>query len=341
MKARRANPDDETERGSERPRRRRVDWGLILDGKVPSLRLLRLAQPPRQFSSLLSSATSASSAAAVDRVLRRAVELCRLVLGMERAAIFVLDAKNQAMMGTWGTDDQGKTVDEHHIMYAFGSGDQAVFDRARRGQLWSVYRDCPLVAQRKDETRVLGRGWVACTAILGPRGPIGTLFNDTALSHAPVDEAQQARAALVCSLLGQALDRRRHQLTASRQARPEPRHPLVTEVTRALAADPTLTCAALSRRVHVSAGRLARVFKKETRTSVVDHRNTLRLARFLDGADPRGGNLLAAALEAGFGSYAQFHRVFRARFGAAPRVYLAALAAGGSTENDRPADRHV
>ena len=245
------------------------------------------------------------------------------------------------MVGTWGTDDRGRTVDEHHVMYAFGSGDQAVFDRARRGRLWSVYDGCPLVAQLKDETRVLGRGWVACTAILGPRGPIGTLFNDTALSHARVNETQQARAALLCSLLGQALDRRRHQLTAGRDPRPGPRHPLVSEITRALAADPTLTCAALSTRVHLSAGRLARVFKKETRTSVVDHRNELRLARFLDGVDPCGGNLLAAALEAGFGSYAQFHRVFRARFGAAPRAYLAALAAGGSTENDSAGGRHV
>ena len=33
-------------------------------------------------------------------------------------------------------------------------------------------------------------------------------------------------------------------------------------------------------------------------------------------------NLLQAALDSGFGSYAQFHRVFRARLQATPREYL-------------------
>jgi AraC-like DNA-binding protein len=271
----------------------------------------------------------------MDRVLRSAVELCRLVFQMERTAIFLCDEKNGAMVGTWGTDDRGRTVDEHHIMYEFGPGDRALFERARRGQLWSVYDNCPLVTQLRDETRVLGRGWVACTAILGPHGPVGTLFNDTALSRAPVDEAKQARAALLCSLLGQALDPRRR-VTTGGASRSEGPHPLVAEVTQALAADPTLSCEALAKRVHVSAGRLARIFKKETRMSLVDHRNDLRLARFLDGAYPRAASLLEAALDAGFGSYAQFHRVFRARYGAAPRAYLTALAANEwPTGNER------
>lgn len=321
---------------SEKLRRRRVDWGVIFRGKLPSPRLLHFNEPPRQLSTLASAAIGAPSPAAVDRILRHAVELCRLVFQMERTAIFLFDAKNNAMVGTWGTDGRGKTVDEHHIMYEFGHADQTVFDRARRGQLWSVFDDCPLVTQLKDETRVLGRGWVACTAILGPRGPLGTLFNDTALSHAPVDQTKQARAALLCSLLGQALDRRRHRWTAGPQPRSRSPHPLVGEVVRALAADPTLSCEAMAKRVHVSPGRLARIFKRETRSSVVEHRNDLRLARFLDGANPRGTNLLEAALDAGFGSYAQFHRVFRARFGASPRAYLGALAANEvSTGNER------
>lgn len=329
MGARRADRDDESKGRDEGLPRRRVDWGVILHGRMPSPKLLRLTQPPRQLSTLVSAAMGAPSPGAVDRVLRHAVELCRLVLQMERTAIFIFDSENNAMLGTWGTDDRGKTVDEHHIMYEFGAGDRAVFDRARRGQLWSVYDDFPLVTQLRDQTRVLGRGWVACTAILGPRGPLGTLFNDTALSHAPVDETKQARAALLCSLLGQALDRRRARSTTGRHRGRHPPHPLVGAITRALAADPTLSCEALAKRAHVSAGRLARVFKRETHTSVVDHRNELRLARFLEGVDSHAGNLLDAALEAGFGSYAQFHRVFRARFGAAPRAYLTTRAAGG------------
>jgi AraC-like DNA-binding protein len=272
---------------------------------------------------------------AVDRVLRDAVELLRQSIQLERAAIFLVDVENNAMIGTWGTNHRGETVDEHHIMYEYGGPDQAVFARARKGMPWTAFDDCPLVSQLEDETCVLGQGWVACTAIQGPHGPLGILFNDTALTRAPLDEAKQARAALLCSLLGQALDRCRRHLIPAREGRAVPQHPLVRKVTRVLADDPSLTCEELAARVHLSAGRLARTFKRETNTSVVDHRNALRLARFLDRVDAQARNLLEAALDAGFGSYAQFHRVFRARFGKTPSAYLVEKGERGAASGDR------
>ena len=78
----------------------------------------------------------------------------------------------------------------------------------------------------------------------------------------------------------------------------------------------------MAKQLHISPGRLARTFKREAKTSIVEYRNELRLAGFLERVDTKAGNLLQAALESGFGSYAQFHRVFRARFGRTPRDYL-------------------
>ena len=52
---------------------------------------------------------------------------------------------------------------------------------------------------------------------------------------------------------------------------------------------------------------------------LVEYRNHLRLERFQVLVDRGGENLLEAALAAGFGSYAQFHRVFRAVRGSTPR----------------------
>jgi AraC-like DNA-binding protein len=52
------------------------------------------------------------------------------------------------------------------------------------------------------------------------------------------------------------------------------------------------------------------------------YRNRLRIEKFLELA-VRSGNLLQAALDAGFGSYAQFSRVFRQQMGVSPRGYLA------------------
>ena len=320
-------------------RRRRVDWQLILGGKVPAPKIIGANRPARELSTLLAAVMGDPSPKAVDRVLRHAVEHLRRSIQLERAAIFLVDAKNNTMIGTWGTDHRGETVDEHHIMYEYGGPDQAVFERAREGMPWTAFDDCPLVSQLEDETRVLGQGWVACTAIQGPHGPLGILFNDTALTRAPLDEAKQARAALLCSLLGQALDRCRRHLVPARGDRVLPQHPLVRKVTRVLADDPSLTCEELAERVHLSPGRVARTFKRETKTSVVEHRNALRLARFLDRVDGEGHNLLEAALDAGFGSYAQFHRVFRARFGQTPRAYLVEQDQRGPTMptgNERP-----
>jgi AraC-like DNA-binding protein len=296
---------------------------MILDGKIPAPKIVGPGAPPPQLAKLVAALARLTSATIVDRVLREAVEFSRGVIQLERTAIFLVDEANQAMIGTWGTDERGKTVDEHQVMYAFGAGDRAVFDRAQKGLPWTVYEDCPLVSQLEHETRVFGTGWVACTAIQGPHGPVGILFNDTALTGAPLDEEKQARGAILGALLGQALDRARRHLIPARTRPMIPQHSLVRRVTKLLAGDPTLTCEDLAERIHLSAGRLARTFKRETHTSLVDHRNDLRLARFLDRVDAHGCNLLAAALGAGFGSYAQFHRVFRARFGRSPRTYLA------------------
>jgi len=51
-------------------------------------------------------------------------------------------------------------------------------------------------------------------------------------------------------------------------------------------------------------------------------RNRLRLERFFAEVDQGGNNLLEAALAAGFGSYSQFHRVFRELIGTTPRDHL-------------------
>jgi AraC-like DNA-binding protein len=72
----------------------------------------------------------------------------------------------------------------------------------------------------------------------------------------------------------------------------------------------------------ISPGHLARSFKTEMGVSLVEYRNRLRVERFFATVDRGGSNLQEAAQEAGFGSYAQFHRVFRKLLGTTPREYL-------------------
>lgn len=74
--------------------------------------------------------------------------------------------------------------------------------------------------------------------------------------------------------------------------------------------------------VGLSASRLSRLFKEQTGSNLVDFRNRQRVARFqeLYGAGSRR-TLLEAALDAGFGSYPQFHRVIRQTLGCSPKEY--------------------
>jgi AraC-like DNA-binding protein/quercetin dioxygenase-like cupin family protein len=97
-------------------------------------------------------------------------------------------------------------------------------------------------------------------------------------------------------------------------------HPAVETVARLLRADPNAgDLAALARAAQLSPAHLSRLFKAQTGWSITRFRNHQRLQRFrVLYRDGRHTTALAAALEAGFGSYAQFHRVFRAETGQSP-----------------------
>lgn len=77
----------------------------------------------------------------------------------------------------------------------------------------------------------------------------------------------------------------------------------------------------LAKMCSVSGSWLSRLFRLHVGVSVVDYRNHYRMGRFLDlcvYAPRRCTNVMDAAAKAGFGSYAQFHRVCRERLGCAP-----------------------
>ncbi|HKG62663.1 MAG TPA: AraC family transcriptional regulator [Solirubrobacteraceae bacterium] len=97
-------------------------------------------------------------------------------------------------------------------------------------------------------------------------------------------------------------------------------HPAVETVARRLQLDPDAgDLDALARTVGLSPSHLSRTFKAQTGVSITRFRNQRRLERFrVIYGDGRHTTTLAAALEAGFGSYAQFFRVFRAETGTSP-----------------------
>jgi AraC-like DNA-binding protein/mannose-6-phosphate isomerase-like protein (cupin superfamily) len=114
---------------------------------------------------------------------------------------------------------------------------------------------------------------------------------------------------------------------ATRAAPPIPPGKLLSApLHRALAlleADARLSREDLAERVCITPERLGRLFQSELGIGFIEHRNRIRLQRFLDIHRSGRMTLLGACLEAGFGSYAQFHRVFTEILGDAPSRSLA------------------
>jgi AraC-like DNA-binding protein len=304
-------------------RRRRVDWPIILGPQIPVPKVVDRSVHGK-LAALLAAFDEILAQEDPDAILKRSVELALERIGLQRAGIFVLDRQRNAMLGTWGTDLHGQVSDEHHIMYDVSETDREAFRRAEEeGAHFTVFENCPIVEHHKGETRVVGRGWVACTPIRSTRGPIGMMFNDTGATGEPVDEAKQAHAAILCSMLGTMMDPVRGSLGHGAPTPEEsPSRRLVTSTVAMLAKDPAMGGKQIAARLDISLSRLARVFKSEMGMSLVEYRNRLRLDRFGVLLDRGRTNLLEAALAAGFGSYAQFHRVFRALRHMTPREYL-------------------
>jgi AraC-like DNA-binding protein len=119
-------------------------------------------------------------------------------------------------------------------------------------------------------------------------------------------------------------------------------HPAVETVARLLRADPDAgDLVTLARAARLSPSHLSRIFKEQTGVSISQFRNQQRLQRFLRlYGKGRRSTALAAAVEAGFGSYAQFYRVFREQMGRNPSALRTAAADDLSLVRDHPSAVH-
>lgn len=100
-------------------------------------------------------------------------------------------------------------------------------------------------------------------------------------------------------------------------------HPAVEQAARLLRDEPNpLSVGQLAARVGLSPTYLSRLFHQQTGVTLVDFRNRQRIERFLRlYGNGKRMSALEAALETGFGSYPQFHRVFTQQMGCNPAAY--------------------
>ena len=99
-------------------------------------------------------------------------------------------------------------------------------------------------------------------------------------------------------------------------------HVLTRRTLSALSDAPDRDREFLARQMRASPSEISRYFRRDVGMTLARYRTRLRLLRFIRLADDRAGDLRAAALNAGFGSYSQCHRVFQAELGCAPRAFF-------------------
>jgi AraC-like DNA-binding protein len=100
-------------------------------------------------------------------------------------------------------------------------------------------------------------------------------------------------------------------------------HPAVASAARILSqSDEPVSLPKLARLSGISSARLSRLFKEQTGVSLTVFRQRNALDRFIRiFGQGRQYSLIEAALRAGFGSYPQFHRVFRNHMKLSPAEY--------------------
>lgn len=98
-------------------------------------------------------------------------------------------------------------------------------------------------------------------------------------------------------------------------------HVLSRQTLQRLTTDPTVSEERLARTLRAQSSAVSRHFHRDFGIRLVEYRARLRLMAFIQLVDhehPLG----RAALDAGFGSYAQCHRVFTNALGCSPREYF-------------------
>jgi AraC-like DNA-binding protein len=206
------------------------------------------------------------------------------------------------------------------LTWLFPGQDHVLVDESADHELWWAVFTPDLIARsaRVPHTRPLladdPSGWFSRRIGTGRARRLHMLFGE--VSEAETRDAALANAGLAYLLAfawrafldGDALD-------AGVAV-----HPAVRKVAQMLQTDPeTGDLVRLADIADLSPAHLSRLFKAQIGISISRYRNQQRLRRFLMAYE--GGErstMLAAAMAAGFGSYAQFYRVFRAETGRTP-----------------------
>jgi len=155
----------------------------------------------------------------MNSLLKKAVELARQRLHLERCAIFLPDGEN--MRGSYGTNMKGELTDEHDVVF---KKDEWWYERFRHLHPSEPHWDWvegPQTEAQDGKVTEVSRGWIAVTPVRAGKEILGLFFNDTAISKAKLDPIVQDIVEVYCSILGNLMRHMQLQEELAKLKRPE------------------------------------------------------------------------------------------------------------------------
>ncbi|MGD8171860.1 GGDEF domain-containing protein [Vibrio sp. TRT 21S02] len=149
-----------------------------------------------------------SNPSSLDELHKMAVEAIRNQLGFDRAVFMLLDIKKRCFSGTYGTDEEGNTVSEHHTQYDLHQLDETYINALLEGKENLVVIDgAPLYTAGN----VIGQGWNGMLILRDGEETIGWIAMDNYINRAPISNYQRQMLESFGSLLSQIYIRKRQE----------------------------------------------------------------------------------------------------------------------------------
>ncbi len=142
-----------------------------------------------------------------DAIWRRAIELARGILGLDRVSIFV--AEGSRMRGAHATTMAGEIVPIGGVRLTRAEALSFVGPRIHTDSAGWVAAEGKYIEWQAGRATVVGQGWVVATRVLSDLRHVGTMFNDSARLGSALDPEKQQLLAAFAGFLGNLVQRRR------------------------------------------------------------------------------------------------------------------------------------
>lgn len=153
-------------------------------------------------------ALTLSNPSNLDELHRASVEAVRDKLGFDRVALFLLDIKKRCFSGTYGTDEQGRTISEHHTQFDLHQLEPRYIEAIADGNSTLVIiDDAPLYTAGE----VIGQGWNGMLLLRDGEEVFGWIAMDNYFRRQPIGDYQRQMLGSFASLLAQIYIRKRQE----------------------------------------------------------------------------------------------------------------------------------